>query len=188
MKLGVIRNCPGVTLFYVLSVLLLFTACGGEKEDSSPEGYKEYDGGFADAENRIETLKASLYEDPDNFQLLSALGDAYFESQRYNEAVKEYEKALKIDPTNSDCLNDMGLALFYTGNSEAALESFEKATDADSSYVYSWLSKGFVLMSLGRYEEAELALNKVQELDPLGKLGEEADNFLAQIGASKGQI
>ncbi len=43
-------------------------------------------------------------------------------------------------------------------------------------------------MSLGKYEEAELAFNKVQELDPLGKLGETADDYLAQIEASKGQI
>lgn len=182
---GVALLLRGVALLLLLSFSLF--ACGGQSEDISPDEYKEFDGAHADNSRRIESLKAKLYEDPENFGLLAALGDVYFESQRFEEAIREYDKALKINPTSADCLNDKGLALFYTGQSDAALESINKSIEADPVYVHPRLSKGFMLMTLGRYEEAIEPLNKVKELDPTGKMGIEADNFLAQIKAMQGQ-
>ena len=46
-------------------------------------------------------------------------------------------------------------------------------------YPNTWLSKGFILVSEGRYEEAIAPLNKVKELDAVGNLAMEADKFLA---------
>ena len=170
-----------------LLIMLFLTACDGNKKSPDQEGLKEFDTSSIQADQRIETLKSQLFDSPEDFELLSALGDAYFESQRYIEAIKIYEKAIKIDPKSADSLNDLALSQFYTGSNEAALASATKAVEVDSSYKHGWLTKGFILMTLGRLDEAAVALKKVRELDLGGRLAEEADNFLNQIELAKGK-
>jgi tetratricopeptide (TPR) repeat protein len=129
----------------------------------------------------IQQMKSLLAQNPNDFNALSALGDMYFESTRYLEAIQLYDRAIAINPMCADCFNDKGLALHYSGDTNAALASFDKATEADPTYVHAWLSKGFVLVSTGRYEEAVVPLNKVKELDTAGGLAAEADKFLAMV-------
>jgi tetratricopeptide (TPR) repeat protein len=133
---------------------------------------------------RIDNLKAKLFDDPNNELLLSNLGDAYFESQRFQEAIPIYEKAATINPKNPDVLNDLGLSYYYTGKTELAIDTVNRAIEADPAYKYAWLSKGFILSSQGKYDEAKIPLNKVKELDPGGPLSRSADDFLKEIEIS----
>ena len=133
---------------------------------------------------RIDTLKAGLFDDPNNELLLSDLGDAYFESQRYQEAIQIYEKAVTINPQNPDVLNDLALSYYYTGKIEQGLDTVNRAIEADPAYKYAWLTKGFILTSQGKHDEAVTSLNKVKELDPGGPLSRTADDFLKEIEIS----
>jgi hypothetical protein len=54
----------------------------------------------------------------------------------------------------------------------------------DPGFTHAWLSKGFVLTSEGRYQEAIAPLNKVKEIDTSGVLALQADKFLA-MGVEK---
>ena len=127
----------------------------------------------------IEQLKAQLLNNPNDFNMLSALADMYFESSQYFEAIQTYDRAIAVNPACADCFNDKGLALYYLGDANAAIESFDKAIEIDPTYTNAWLSKGYVLVSVGRYQEAIEPLNKVKELDTTGDLAPEADKFLA---------
>lgn len=134
--------------------------------------------------SEIDRLNAILSANPENFDALSSLGDEYFESGRYQEAIQIYDKAIAVNPMCADCLNDKGLAMYYTGNPEGALASFDKATQVAPDYVNAWLSKGYVLVVEKRYEEALAPLNKVKQLDPQSALAIEADRFI-QIAVSE---
>lgn len=137
------------------------------------------------APSEIDQLESRLISDPNNFATLSALGDLYFESSRYLEAIQTYDKALGVNPVCADCLNDRGLALYYVGDPSSALVSFDRAVAMAPEYTHAWLSKGYVLVSLGRYQEAIIPLNKVKELEPTSHLAAEADKFLMLV-AEKG--
>ena len=132
---------------------------------------------------RIDDLKAKLAEDPTNEQLLSQLGDVYFESRKFKEAIQVYQTASTVNPKNADVLNDLGLSYFYTGQQELALKSINRAVEADPAYKHAWLSMGFILLSSGRPAEAVAPLMKVKELDPGGQLEKTADEFLEKIEA-----
>jgi len=58
----------------------------------------------------IEEYRAILSEDPNNFAALVALGNAYHDSGRRNDAITMYEYALRTDPGNADVRTDMGTA------------------------------------------------------------------------------
>jgi tetratricopeptide (TPR) repeat protein len=175
----------------VLPLCLLLLSCG-ESDNQSPTGNESSAGPNAGSVvqpmGRIESLESALRADPDNFALLSQLGDAYFEAMQYTNAITSYDKAIMVNPKSADCLNDRGLSYFYVGNAEAALESFDRAIAADPTYPNSWLSKGFVLSTLGEYDEALIALDKVREIDFGGPLTQEANKFRDMIEADRTKL
>jgi len=171
----------------LLALALMMPACDKGKNEVPQGEYKEFEGLDSQNDQRIETLKSRLFDEPQNFQLIAALGDAYFEAGRYVQAIDIYNKALAVNSSDPDCLNDLALSYFYTGNTDKAIESVNKATTADPAYTHAWLTKGFILLSVGRQEEAVAPLMKVKELDMGGGLSMEADSFLGQIEQMKGQ-
>ncbi len=164
------------------ALLILFSLISCDDQASKPattaQDFPQFDSFQTPSE--IDQLKARLFDNPGDFETLSTLGDKYFESAQYLEAIQIYDKALVVNPMCADCLNDRGLAQYYMGDPKSALESFDKAIEIDPEYVYAWLSKGYVLFSVGRYEEAIPVLNKVKELDTTGGLTAEADKFIAK--------
>lgn len=171
----------------LLFALLVVAGCEGGKEEAAPaaQGLPEFQPAIGGPASRIETLKSRLFDEPENDMLLSALGDAYFEAKRFQEAIPVYEKAVAINPQNYDALNDLGLCYFYTRNEVAALEALDKAVAVNPDYKYAWLSKGFVLVSIGRFQDAEAPLRRAKELDPNGNIGAEAEKFLQKIEQHK---
>ena len=164
------------------TLLILFSLISCDDQASKPaataQDFPQFDSFQTPSE--IDQLKARLFDNPEDFEALSTLGDRYFEAGRYLEAIQTNDKALAVNPMCADCLNDRGLAQYYMGDPKSALESFDKAIAIDPEYVHVWLSKGYVLFSVGRYEEAIPVLNKVKELDTTGGLAAEADKFIAQ--------
>ncbi len=121
-----------------------------------------------------------LMVDTTDSQSLARLGDQYFESSNYKQAIEIYKKALEINPNDTDTLNDLGLAYHYTGNSDLAEEVLIKGTEADPAFQRIWLSLGYVLKSAGKNEEARSILQKTVELDPGSEVGQEAIRMLGQ--------
>lgn len=74
-----------------------------------------------------EPLLAQLKTNPNDFDTLQKLGNLYYDSQAYPQAIEYYEKALDIQPNNADVRTDLGTSYWYTGNADKAIASFEKA-------------------------------------------------------------
>jgi tetratricopeptide (TPR) repeat protein len=105
---------------------------------------------------------------------LASLGDRYFESSNFQQAITIYEKVLELNPNDVDTYNDLGLALHYTGQPDAAVETLRKGIEVVPTYQRIWLSLGFVLAAINRNEEANPALQKAIDLDPETIMGQEA--------------
>ena len=162
-------------------ILILLALLGCEEKTNTPTAQRQQSPatGNIQAMQGIETLKARLAMNPNDFATLSSLADLYFESSQYIDAFNTYDRAIAVNPMCADCYNDRGLTLFYLGEAVSALESFDKAIAIDPSYKHAWLSKGYVLTSERRFAEAVAPLKKVKELDGTGPLAQQADKFLA---------
>jgi tetratricopeptide (TPR) repeat protein len=149
----------------------------GEKRDDAPL--------VSDADLQLtvkeQELLAQVDREPGNATLHAVLGDLYFDTERFSQAIGRYEKAVELDPGDADSLNDLGLAFFYTGNNDAALSALERATSVDPAFQRAWLSRGFVLARLGRAGEAKEALQRTIELGPETGIGQEARRILARV-------
>jgi cytochrome c-type biogenesis protein CcmH/NrfG len=74
-----------------------------------------------------EPLLAQLKTNPKDFDTLDKLGNLYYDSQAYPQAIDYYKKALGVQPNNPDVRTDLGTAYWYTGNADEAITSYEKA-------------------------------------------------------------
>jgi len=74
-----------------------------------------------------EPLVGKLQSNPNDVETIVKLGNLYYDSQAYPQAIQYYEKALALQPNNADVRTDAGTAYWYTGDPDKAIASFEKA-------------------------------------------------------------
>ena len=165
-------------------LLLSLSACDDQASRPAAKPQQSVAVNDVQALQGIEQMEARLLMNPNDFETLAILADMYFEASRFVEAFQTYDKALAVNPDCADCYNDRGLCLFYIGDPVSALESFDKAIAIDPEFIHAWLSKGYVLTSQGRFEEAVAPLTRVKQLDTTGALAAQADEFLALAAKS----
>ena len=73
------------------------------------------------------------------------MGDAYFDTDRYQEAIDAYSKALAIDPKNPDVRTDLGIMYRKLGQFDKALETFRRAAQDNPTHINSRFNLGVVL-------------------------------------------
>ena len=72
-------------------------------------------------------LLTQLQNNPNDVETVIKLGNLYYDSQAYPQAIQYYEKALVAQPKNADVSTDLGTAYWYTGDADRAIASFERA-------------------------------------------------------------
>jgi Tfp pilus assembly protein PilF len=70
---------------------------------------------------------AKLKSDPNNPDLLTSIGNVYYDAQQYPAAVDYYGRALKSKPADAAVRTDMGTAYWYMGNADSAIAQFNTA-------------------------------------------------------------
>ena len=79
------------------------------------------------ADAQAAPLIAKLNADPKNADLLTNIGNLYYDAQQYPVAVDYYNRALQSKPSDASVRTDMATAYWYLGNADQALAQFDKA-------------------------------------------------------------
>lgn len=95
------------------------------------------------ADKKAEPLLARLQSTPNDPQLLAEIGNIYYDTQTFSEAIAYYQKSLAIkeDP---NVRTDLGTAYFYTGDSDTALAQFDRTLKADPKFENALFNVGMV--------------------------------------------
>ena len=96
------------------------------------------------AEVQVQPLLARLKADPNNANLLYQIGNVYYDSQQYPEAVNYYESSLRIDPQATDVRTDLGTAYHLMGQPDQAIKEYEEVLKIDPTHANALLNKGMV--------------------------------------------
>ncbi len=92
--------------------------------------------------------------DPMNVLFINSQGWALEYSGRFDDAFKEYERALAIDPHFRPALESMGFNQVYQGNLTAAIPYFERYRDKVGHPLKGWLGLSYVYGKLGKTDLA----------------------------------
>jgi tetratricopeptide (TPR) repeat protein len=109
----------------------------------------------------------------------------YFSRSKFEQAVKEYDEAIRLYPTLAAAHNDRGSALFALGRFQEAAACFSRAVEIDPKYAQAHFNLALAYIKLGREKEAGDALNAAahaylaagDEHIQAGELKEAEDNF-----------
>jgi tetratricopeptide (TPR) repeat protein len=137
-------------------------------------------------EARVQSLTTILQSDPNNASAAVQLANTYFDAERYPDAIKYYEQALKLDPNNPDASTDLGVSYYYSNRTDDALKRFDESLKMNPRHTKTLLNQGIVL-AFGKQDlgGAEAAWRKVVEIAPDSPEGQAAKRGLEGIASSR---
>jgi cytochrome c-type biogenesis protein CcmH/NrfG len=100
------------------------------------------------------TLKSMLAANPKNLTAQIQLGNLYYDSGRFAEAVDAYGRALEIDPNNPDVRTDRGTSYWNMGQADAALAEFRKSLEIAPTHAQTLYNMGVVYLN-GKNDPAQ---------------------------------
>jgi tetratricopeptide (TPR) repeat protein len=107
---------------------------------------------------------------PEDIISLSILSYVFYKAKLYEQALKFYQKAVKVDPENAKLLNNIGFILIETGlNVEKGMEYVRKALRLKPEHPSYLDSLGWGYYMQSDYEKAVETLRKAFELAPNAK-------------------
>jgi tetratricopeptide (TPR) repeat protein len=124
----------------------------------------------------LETLwEDTLAKNPNAWMAHNNLGNVLFKDGKPQDAIGQYEQALKIKPDYDEGQYNLGYALMQMGKLDGAIEHFENAVRLNSRFAEAHNSLGLALLRQGRVPEAIEQFAQALKIKP--DLAEARDNL-----------
>jgi len=94
------------------------------------------------------------------------LGNDAFSEQKWDEAIKNYNKAITLDPENAAYYSNRSGAWSSKGNHDSALADANKCLSNDPTFVKGYARKGKAYFDMDKWEEAEKSYKEGLARDP----------------------
>jgi len=118
---------------------------------------------FMDA---LDYYRAALAKKKNAARLLNKIGITELMMQRYREARKSFEHAIRADEQFADAYNNLGVVLYENKKYGAAVKEYDKAIAKDGSSASFFSNLGAAYFSKRNFDQAVVAYQHALELDP----------------------
>jgi len=126
----------------------------------------------ADHTERILALEQEVSANPGNAETWTELGNLYYDSNQFEQAIRAYKKSLELSPYDANVWTDLGVMYRRNKQPFEAVGAFNKAIDVDPRHEISRINKGIVLLhDLDDREGAFEAWEDLVKVNPAAKLG-----------------
>ena len=96
------------------------------------------------ADAQAAPLLNKLKSNPNDPELLTSVGNLYYDAQQYPNAIQFYKRVLEVKPADTAVRTDMGTAYWYMGNADLAIAEFNKALDDVPNNPNTLFNRGLV--------------------------------------------
>ncbi len=134
--------------------------------------------------NAVDYLEKSVRLDPGGAYGYNALGIAYLEQAKFDQAIPAFRDAAKRAVHWSYPLHNLALAYVETGDTRNAIKAYQDAIRLTPQYSYLPYNLGLVYQRLNRRKDAETSYKKALMLAPNSA---EPLNALGTLKASEGK-
>jgi cytochrome c-type biogenesis protein CcmH/NrfG len=93
---------------------------------------------------RATALEATIAKNAGDVESRVQLGDLYFDAERFPDATRWYEDALRINPKHVNASTDLGIAYYYMNQPDRALQQFDRSLAVDPKHTKTLLNIGIV--------------------------------------------
>ncbi len=92
-------------------------------------------------------------------------GSQQVQKKNYQEAIGDFQQAIKLDPKNSKAHLLLGLTYANTGDFDQAVKYSQNSLSIEPSFA-AYHNLGLIYANKGEYEKAQMAYEKALELNP----------------------
>jgi tetratricopeptide (TPR) repeat protein len=121
------------------------------------------DKNFLDA---LDYYQAELERAPANTSVYRKVGICQLMMQRYKEAKKSFERAIRADHKDAVAYNNLGVVYYVVHNYNAAIKHYEKAISLDNSAASYYSNIGAAYFGKKQFDKAVYNYSKAVDLDP----------------------
>lgn len=116
----------------------------------------------------IEFLKRANQLKPDSREVVVHLGNAYFDTEKYEEAEKWYTSALAKKDDDVNVRTDLGLTFIFRDkpNYDRAIQEFKRSLELDPNHPETLQNLTVAYTKKGDAANANQTLTKLEVLDP----------------------
>ncbi len=114
----------------------------------------------------LDYYHAALVKKPNDARILNKVGITELMLQRYKEARKAFEKAIREDREYADAYNNLGVVLYENKKYGPALKEYHKAIEKDANSASFYSNLGAAYFSKREFDPAVAAYQRALELDP----------------------
>jgi tetratricopeptide (TPR) repeat protein len=86
--------------------------------------------------------------------------------QRYKEARKNFNRAIKLDHNHSDAYNNLGVVYYQQKDYGKAIKTYEKAVSLNGEAASYYSNLGAAYFAKKQFEKAAYNYSKAMEIDP----------------------
>ena len=99
-------------------------------------------------------------------EALESIGNAFEQLDRWEDALKIYQRATRIKPALAEAWLGQARVLQHFGRSDEAIKALHRATLSDQDSADAWAIKADAQWKLGQMDEAMSSLDKALQLEP----------------------
>jgi len=138
-------------------------------------------------EKSIDNFNKAIAFQGDNFDAFFYRGLAYYRTDKFDEAIKDYERAIQLNPKNPSTYANMGIC--YRAKKEHGYEkSIQYLTEAiklNSKYEFAYFQRSVTYTEMGKYD---LAINDLKQIETLNQKSPYLSDVLFLIGINYGKM
>lgn len=149
--------------------LQLGLAPAGAQAAGLPDGHPPVAGQSAAAgqllRQQVAEIEALLAANPDDPRLLAAMGNVYFDAERWQDSRAWYERSLAAAPDDVNVMTDLAIVHRNLGQPQQSLELLDRALELAPGHWQALYNKVVVYhFDLHQHDDAEAALRALQQL------------------------
>lgn len=114
----------------------------------------------------LDYYRAAVGKSPHSASLLNKIGITELMMQRYHDAKKSFDRAIKANRTFADAYNNLGVVYYEEQKYGAAIKQYRRAIGLNDAAASFYSNLGAALFSKREFEPAVQAYQKAMELDP----------------------
>jgi superkiller protein 3 len=124
----------------------------------------------------IESCREYVREFPDDYMAHFALGGAYYEAERYKEAIHAWKRSIKLNPDYAPAYFYLGLSNDRIYKHKVARKCYQKAIRIDPDYAVAHYNLGLGYLLAGDGDSAMEQYKILKNLD--SELANELFNYI----------
>lgn len=138
-------------------------------------------------ETKVAALRNIVDRDPKNAAARTQLGDLYYDSGRFTDAIKWYQESLAINPSDVNVSTDLGVSFYYTNDPDRAVQQLEASLKIDPSHAKTLLNLG-VVRAFGKRDlkGAAEVWQRLVDVAPQSPEGQQARQALDSLSSAHG--